>query len=119
MNNPADLSQKAMLDKLDQCEARLQEVVADFENMLNASIELYDKPENKAPHNESAKKLAERLRNFKNLIFEAAKDLPNDEPLKSHESDFDDYLISNSRVFIMNKIREIKQIVEKKYIPNN
>jgi uncharacterized protein YoxC len=115
MNEPNENNPKALFDKLDKCEDNLQTVVKDFEGMLKSANELYDKPEDKKPLADSVKKLAESLRNFKGLAMQLASEMPNDEPIQPHDTDFDSYLLANSKIFIMNKIRDIKVISEKKF----
>ncbi len=106
---------KDIPQRLDACEQNLENLVKDFSSMITAAVELYDKPDETQNLKNSVKNLAERLKTFKTQAIQVANDLPNDEPVNPHISDFDTYLLNNSKIFIMNKIRDIKTLAEKKY----
>jgi len=117
MASTNSLKKHPVLEKLNQCEQKLAEILASFEELVQASINLYESPpENPDLPNEMSKQgedIATKLKDFGILLSGALKDLPNDEPIRPNPFEFDEFIIDFMKTSIMDKIRQLSNLIPK------
>ena len=127
---------QGLINRIDDCEQKLLNILDKFERLAQASVNMYENslretvPKVEEGDNieeiqnvaedetgsltKETDELAHQIRVFGGNLMGVLGSLPNDEPIKPNEGEFDAFLLDFTEKFILKKIKAIEDLVNPK-----